>query len=78
MEAIIKAKDIKTFQAVIQFLKSLNFEVTIKENVNKSESSKNKLSKSQKEKSSALDLIGLYNSGVTDGSLNHDKEIYGK
>jgi len=29
MEAIIKAKDIKTFQAVIDFLKSLNFDVTI-------------------------------------------------
>jgi len=31
----------------------------------------------KKRRENLLGLIGLINSGVTDGSINHDKELYG-
>jgi len=80
MEAIIKTNNQKTFQALLQFLQSLNIEVLIKQ-----ENSTIKQSKKRRDnrKISSLPannilskLAGMYNSGITSGSVNHDKELY--
>lgn len=76
MEAIIKAKDIKTFQAVIDFLKSLNFDVTITDQAISKKQFKRKKTSERNEEVQLNSLIGLYTSNITDGSVNHDKEIY--
>lgn len=37
-----------------------------------------KSKKSKKNKEAMIGLIGLYESGISDGSINHDKELYEK
>ena len=80
MEALIKINDKKAFQALVQFLRSLNIDVDttiIKEKKQQQKEAEIKqLRKSKSEKNVLCNLIGMYESGIRNGSVNHDSELY--
>ena len=75
MEAIIKIDNQKTFRAVVQFLQSLNFDVMIKQGEKIRQSIKRPAKRESKDISLG-NLIGMYSSGISNGSVDHDKELY--
>ena len=77
MEAIIKIDNQKTFRAVVQFLQSLNFDVMIKQGEKIRQSIK-RPAKQEPKDISLRNLIGMYSSGITNGSVDHNKEFYGE
>ena len=80
MEATIKIDEKKTFQALVQFLRSLNIDVDTKiikeEKHHHKEAEVNQLRKSKSKKNVLSNLIGMYESGIRNGSVKHDKELY--
>ena len=80
MEALIKINDEKAFQALVQFLRSLNIDVDTKiikeEKYRQKEVEMKQSGKRKPGKNVLSNLIGLYKSGIKNGSVNHDSELY--
>ena len=80
MEATIRIDDNKTFESLVQFLKSLNIDVKTNEMRKstrlRSENAKKDVSEFLPKNNMLSKLVGMYNSGISRGSINHDKELY--
>lgn len=72
MEAIIKTNDRSKFHALLNFLKTFN--ITVETKVKKESAAKSQTSLPKE--NILKKLVGMYDSGVTKGSVNHDEELY--